>query len=107
MNKLVASKALFEARLYDVIRSVVVTEKSHHLSSLGHYVFYVSKDANKTLIKRAVEHVFSVKVVKVRTINVRGKQKIFRNRVKGKRSDTKKAIIVLAEGDSIDVSFGA
>ena len=89
----------------DVLLRPVVSEKSYGLLDEGKYTFVVSPDANKTQIKQAVEEVFRVKVTGVNTLNRQGKRR--RTRFGwGKRVDTKRAIVTLAEGDRIDI-FGA
>ena len=90
---------------YDIIRSPVVTEKSTLASEHGQIVFDVAIDATKTDIKAAVEGLFSVKVKAVNTLVRKGKVKRFRN-VLGVRNDTKKAIVTLVDGQSIDISTG-
>jgi large subunit ribosomal protein L23 len=90
---------------YDIIRSPVVTEKSTLASEHGQIVFDVAIDATKTDIKAAVEGLFSVKVKAVNTLIRKGKIKRFRN-VLGVRNDTKKAIVTLVDGQSIDISTG-
>jgi large subunit ribosomal protein L23 len=90
---------------YDIIRSPVVTEKSTLASEHGQIVFDVAVDATKSDIKAAVEGLFSVKVKKVNTLIRKGKTKRFRN-VLGVRNDTKKAIVTLVDGQSIDISTG-
>ena len=92
-------------RHYDAILSPVITEKATMLSEQNKVVFRVAKDATKPQIAEAIENLFKVTVVKVNTLNVKGKTKRFRGR-EGKRSDVKKAIITLAEGQSIDVTTG-
>ncbi len=94
-----------EARLYEIIVAPVLTEKSTRISELNQVVFRVRQDATKPEIKSAVERLFSVKVQAVNTLNVKGKVKMFRGR-KGQRSDFKKAIVTLAEGNKIDVTTG-
>ena len=91
--------------LYDVILSPVITEKSTRVSEHNQVVFKVKKDATKPDIKAAVEELFGVKVKAVNTLVQKGKMKRFRGRV-GFRSDVKKAIVTLAEGQSIDVTTG-
>ncbi|MEO1019919.1 MAG: 50S ribosomal protein L23 [Pseudomonadota bacterium] len=91
--------------LYDVIRSPVITEKSTRLSEYNQVVFKVRPDANKAEIKAAVEHIFGVKVEAVNTLNQAGKLKRFRGRV-GRRDSIKKAMVTLAEGQSLDVTTG-
>ena len=93
------------ARHYDTIVSPVITEKATMLSEQNKVVFRVAKDATKPQIAEAIENLFKVSVVKVNTLNVKGKTKRFRGR-EGKRSDVKKAIITLAEGQSIDITTG-
>ena len=90
---------------YDIIRSPVVTEKSTLASEHGQIVFDVAVDATKSDIKAAVEGLFSVKVKAVNTLVRKGKTKRFRN-VLGVRNDTKKAIVTLVVGQSIDISTG-
>lgn len=94
-----------EARLYEIIVSPVLTEKSQRISELNQFVFKVRQDATKPEIRVAVEKLFNVKVEAVNTLNVKGKVKMFRGR-KGQRSDFKKAIVTLAEGSKIDVTTG-
>jgi large subunit ribosomal protein L23 len=93
------------ARHYDVILAPHITEKATVLSEQNKVVFKVAQDASKDEIAAAVETLFSVTVTKVNTILVEGKTKRFRG-VKGRRSDFKKAIVTLAEGQSIDVTTG-
>ncbi len=92
-------------RMYDVVLRPVVTEKSTQGSEHNQVTFRVARRATKPEIKQAVEGLFGVKVTKVNTLNMRGKVKRFRGRL-GKRSDYKKAIVTLSEGDSIDISTG-
>ena len=93
------------ARHYDAILSPVITEKATMLSEQNKVVFRVAKDATKADIAEAVENLFKVNVVKVNTLNVKGKTKRFRSQA-GRRSDVKKAIVTLAEGQSIDITTG-
>ena len=96
------------SRIYnprDVLLRPVVSEKSYGLLDEGKYTFVVAPDANKTQIKQAVEEVFRVKVTGVNTLNRQGKRR--RTRFGwGKRADTKRAIVTLAEGDRIDIFGG-
>ncbi|HEB78870.1 MAG TPA: 50S ribosomal protein L23 [Rhodospirillales bacterium] len=92
-------------RMYQVIRSPVVTEKATLLSEFNQVTFRVPLDASKPEIKAAVEGLFKVKVDAVNTLRQRGKTKRFRGRL-GKRNDYKKAIVTLAEGQSIDITTG-
>jgi large subunit ribosomal protein L23 len=90
-----------------VIRRPMVTEKSTRQKEEGRqYVFEVHRDANKIEIQSAVERLFKVKVLRVRTSNVMGKLKRLGRRY-GKRPDWKKAIVTLKEGDRIDFFEGA
>ena len=89
----------------DVLLRPVVSEKSYGLLDEGKYTFVVAPDANKTQIKQAVEEVFRVKVTGVNTLNRQGKRR--RTRFGwGKRVDTKRAIVTLADGDRIDIFGG-
>ena len=92
-----------EAR--DIIIRPVVTEKSVGLMENNKYVFKVALSANKIEIKKAVEEIFKVKVVDVNTVRVKGKEKRMGRSV-GRTSDYKKAIVQLAEGDSIEIFEG-
>ena len=94
-----------DPRHYDVIVSPVITEKATNLSEHNKVVFRVSHDATKPQIKEAVERLFEVKVLAVNTLVTKGKEKFFRGR-KGRRADVKKAIVTLADGESIDVTTG-
>jgi len=92
-------------RIYEVLRAPVVTEKATMASEHGQVVFRVALDATKHEIKAAVETLFKVKVEAVNTLRVKGKTKRFRGHL-GERSDYKKAMVSLAEGQSIDVTSG-
>jgi large subunit ribosomal protein L23 len=93
-------------KLYDVLRSPVITEKSTALSEQNKISFKVPVDAAKKEIKDAVEKLFNVKVQSVNTIKVHGKTKRFKGKM-GKRADIKKAIVTLKEGESVDIMSGA
>lgn len=93
------------ARHYDTIIAPVITEKSTLLSEQNKVVFKVPLTATKDDVKAAVEALFKVKVTAVNTIRTKGKEKRFKG-VLGRRSDTKKAIVTLAAGQSIDVTTG-
>ena len=94
-----------ENKAYQVILNPLVTEKSTQLSEFNKVVFSVPVNATKLEIKTSVEKIFSVKVKAVNTILLKGKVKRFKG-VLGKRSNTKKAIVTLAPGDTIDLSVG-
>ena len=103
--KVYAKAVVSRARMYEVIRSPLITEKTTNGSEHGQVTFRVSSDATKPEIKQAVEGLFKVKVKAINTVTVKGKKKIFRGRP-GVRSDWKKAIVSLAEGHKIDVTTG-
>ena len=86
---------------YDVIIAPVITEKATAVSESNQVVFKVRRDATKPEIKAAVELMFEVKVEAVQVVNVAGKAKRFGGRP-GRRSDTKKAYVKLAQGQTID-----
>ena len=89
----------------DTIVSQNVTEKSTSLYQLNKVVFKVHKGASKKAIKKSVEKIFKVNVIKINTINLKGKTKIIRNK-KAFVSGYKKAIITLKKGQNIDLSTG-
>jgi len=89
----------------DTIISPNVTEKSTSLSEFNKVVFKVDKNANKKLIKKNIEKIFKVKVVKINTVNIRRKVKIVKNK-KAYKPGYKKAIITLKKGQSIDLATG-
>ena len=98
-------QAAVDARHYDIVLAPHITEKSTMLSETNAVVFRVAPSASKPEIKAAVEALFNVKVTNVNTIVSKGKTK----RWKGtpyRRSDVKKAIVTLAEGQSIDITEG-
>jgi large subunit ribosomal protein L23 len=103
MSEQTTSKTFTDPR--DVLLKPVISEKSYSLLDENKYTFIVSPDANKTQIKQAVEAVFSVKVTSVNTLNRQGKRKRTRTGF-GKRKDTKRAIVTLAEGNRIDIFGG-
>ena len=94
-----------DPRHYDVIVSPVITEKATTLSEQSKVVFKVKSDATKPQIKEAVEKLFDVKVKSVNTLVTKGKVKMFRG-TRGQRSDVKKAVVTLEEGQTIDVTTG-
>lgn len=90
-------------RIHQIILAPVISEKASRASERHNQaVFKVSRDAEKPEIKAAIEALFNVKVVTVRTLNVKGKTKRFGQRL-GRRSDWKKAYVTLAEGQQIDL----
>ena len=96
---------LSATHVYDVILSPIVTEKTTRGSEFNQITFRVPLTASKPEIKQAVETLFRVQVTKVNTSITMGKIKRFRGRL-GKRSDTKKAMVTLADGQTIDVTTG-
>ncbi|MDG2205693.1 MAG: 50S ribosomal protein L23 [Alphaproteobacteria bacterium] len=94
-----------QERTYELVRAPIITEKSTLLSEFNQVSFWVPVDANKFEIKHAVEGLFDVKVTNVNTLLQKGKTKRFRGQV-GRRPDRKKAVVTLAEGQSIDVTTG-
>lgn len=86
----------------DVILAPVVSEKSYSLLDENYYTFLVHPRANKTEIRQAVEEIWGVRVTNVNTANRKGKTKRFRF-TQGRRADTKRAIVKLAEGDKIEI----
>jgi len=94
-----------DPRHYDVIFSPVITEKATMASEQNKVVFKVARTATKPQIKAAVEKLFNVKVKSVNTLIRLGKFKTFKGKL-GQQSDTKKAVVTLAEGSSIDFTTG-
>jgi len=89
----------------DTIISPTITEKATFLSEQNKIVFKVHRGAKKNTIKNSIEKIFKVNVIKVNTINYKGKSKIVKGR-KTKKSSYKKAIITLKKGQSIDLASG-
>ena len=90
---------------YDIVRSPVITEKATNVSEHDQVIFRVPLTTTKREVKAAVEGLFRVNVTAVNTIRVMGKLKRFRGRP-GRRSDYKKAVVTLREGQRIDVTTG-
>ena len=91
---------------HDIIIRPIITEKSSSLMGMGKYTFEVHKDANKIQIRKAVEEIFTIKVLSVNTINVKGKPKRM-GAFQGKTRSWKKAIVALPEGQRIEFFEGA
>ena len=89
----------------DSIISPNITEKSTSMSEFNKVVFKVNKKANKNFIKKSIEKIFKVNVIKINTINIKGKTKLVRNK-KSYKSGYKKAIVTLKKGQSIDLETG-
>ena len=92
-------------RNFDVLLSPHITEKASILAEQNKVVFKIALDASKDEVASAVEAIYNVKVTKVNTIVTKGKTKRFKG-LKGRRSDVKKAIVTLAEGQVIDITTG-
>ena len=97
-NKLISSE-----KIYSILKKPITTEKSTNLQQFNQYTFLVSKETNRNEIKQAIEKIFKVKVTKINTSIIRGKAKSFKGNF-GFRNDTKKAIVTLKEGNTIDAS---
>ena len=91
-------------KAYGIIKKPITTEKSTNLQQFNQYSFLVSKNSNSFEIKKAIEIIFKVKVNKVNTSILRGKGKTFKGQY-GFRKDTKRAIVTLDEGNTIDPSL--
>ena len=98
-NKIISSE-----RAFSILKKPITTEKSTTLQQFNQYSFLVSKDSNSNEIRQAIEKIFKVKVLKVNTSILRGKSKSFKGSF-GYRKDTKKAIVTLKEGNTIDSSL--
>ncbi len=94
-----------QERMYDIVRYPIITEKSTLISEHNQVVFRVPLNATKPEIRAAVEGLFGVKVDGVNTLRQVGKKKQWRGKI-GRTSDYKKALVRLAEGESIDISSG-
>ena len=104
-NPVYSKDGPIDPSLYDVLSAPMITEKATMASQYNQVMFRVPLTATKPLIKRAVETLFKVNVMAVNTLITKGKTKRFRG-LPGRRSDVKKAIVTLAEGQSIDVTTG-
>lgn len=91
--------------VYQIVRSPIITEKATMVTGYNQVTFRVPLGATKTAIRDAVEKLFKVKVTKVNTLIQKGKKKQFKGR-SSLRSDSKKAIVTLAEGNKIDITSG-
>ena len=92
-------------KFYDLIRKPVITEKGTLLSNNSQVIFSIPMDANKNIVKEAVEKLFGVNVKKINIVVSKGKTKRFKGKL-GKRKNEKKAIISLEEGQKIDITTG-
>ena len=100
-----SSKSFADARHYDLIVAPIITEKATLASEQNKVMFKVSREATKPQIKAAIERLFDVKVEAVNTILRKGKRKTFKG-TRGVQSDVKRAVVTLAEGQTIDVTTG-
>ena len=90
---------------YDIIRRPIITEKATSLSENNKVVFKVRDDASKKTIKKNIEKIFKVNVIKVNTITKKSKSKIIRGKI-GYKKGYKKALVTLKKGQSIDLATG-
>ncbi len=86
-----------------LIKKPVITEKSTANAQFNKYIFEVRKDANKINIKKTIEDIYKVKVQKLNSLNVKSKPKVFKGQ-RGTRSELKRIIVTLKEGNTIDMS---
>ena len=93
-----------DERLLNIIKKPLMTEKSTNLNQYNQYSFIVSNESNSYEIKKAIELIFKVKVTKINTCITRGKLKTFKGNA-GYKRNLKKAIVTLAEGNTIDSSL--
>ena len=99
------NKNISDEKAFSIIKKPLMTEKSTNLNQYNQYSFIVSKDSCSNEIKKAIEKIFKVKVTKVNTLVMHGKLQSFKGH-SGYKNDFKKAIITLAEGNTIDSSLG-
>ena len=104
MRNLTKTSNTFNDLSLRIIEKPLLTEKSTKLNQYNQYSFVVNKKSNSLQIKKAIEKIFKVKVIKVNTSIMRGKTKSFKGNI-GKKKDFKKAIVTLAEGNTIDSSL--
>ena len=97
-------KTISDEKAFSMIHKPVMTEKSTTLNHFNQYSFVVDKNSNSHEIKQAIEKIFKVKVTKINTAIIRGKLKSFKGNI-GYKKDLKKAIVTLAEGNTIDSSL--
>ena len=97
-------KPISDEKAFSIIHKPLMTEKSTNLNQFNQYTFVVDKKSNTYDIRLAVEKIFKVKVLKVNTSIIRGKLKSFKGTL-GYKKDVKKAIVTLAEGNTIDSSL--
>ena len=98
------NKNISEEKAFSIIKKPLMTEKSTNLNQYNQYSFIVNKNSCSNEIKKAIETIFKVKVTKVNTSVMRGKLKSFKGNL-GYKNDLKKAVVTLAEGNTIDSSL--
>ena len=99
-----AKKFISDEKAFSIIHKPMLTEKSTNLNQFNQYTFLVDKNSNSYDIRQAIEKIFKVKVTKVNTSILRGKLKSFKGSI-GYKKDIKKAIVTLADGNTIDSSL--
>tara|TARA_Y100001970_G_C14067924_1_gene767736 strand:+ start:722 stop:1039 length:318 start_codon:yes stop_codon:yes gene_type:complete len=99
-----SNKLISIEKAYSILKKPITTEKSTNLQQFNQYTFLVEKNSNSNDIRKAIEAIFKVKVIKINTSILRGKLKSFKGNY-GFRKDTKKAIVTLKEGNTIDSSL--
>ena len=104
MKRSVKINNISEGKSLNIIQKPILTEKSTNLNQYNQYSFVVNKNSNSIQIKKAIENIFKVKVIKVNTSITRGKLKSFKGQI-GYKKNVKKAIVTLAEGNTIDSSL--
>jgi large subunit ribosomal protein L23 len=97
-------KLISDEKALSIIHKPMLTEKSTNLNQFNQYTFVVDKNSNSYDIQQAIEKIFKVKVIKVNTAIIRGKLKTFKGNL-GYKKDIKKAIVTLADGNTIDSSL--
>ena len=104
MKNSIKNNDIFDNKFLNIIQKPLLTEKSTNLNQYNQYSFIVNRNSNSIQIKNAIEKIFKVKVVKINTSIMRGKLKSFKGNI-GCKKDLKKAIVTLAEGNTIDTSL--
>ena len=104
MKNSIRNNDIFDNKFLNIIQKPLLTEKSTNLNQYNQYSFIVNRNTNSIQIKNAIEKIFKVKVVKINTSIMRGKLKKFKGKI-GYKKDYKKAIVTLAEGNTIDSSL--
>ncbi len=98
------NKSISDEKALSIIHKPMLTEKSTNLNQFNQYTFLVDKNSNSHEIQQAIEKIFKVKVTRVNTAIIRGKLKSFKGSI-GYKKDIKKAIVTLADGNTIDSSL--